>query len=169
MGEEDKLELDVKYKDIEVKFAGAPSDVLRSLFSFLSNVLPAIDLASSLTLTVDLEELLKGVSGLIAFTPEGPVVTIAKEKTGGERNIILLHLIKSYVGYQTGRLERDSLSTAELQSLTGGKSGTVAARLSELTNLGWVERIGRGEYRIATLGLKSFLQEILPRIKPQEA
>ncbi|MDH5689274.1 MAG: hypothetical protein OEZ48_15600 [Candidatus Bathyarchaeota archaeon] len=169
MGEEDKIELHVKYKDLEAKFAGSPSDVVRSLFSFLSNVLPAIDLASSLTLTVDLEEILKGVSGFIAFTPEGPVVTIPKEKAGGERNIILLHLIKSYVGYQTGRLEGDSLSTAELQSLTGGKSGTVAARLSELTNLGWVERIGRGEYRMTTLGLKSFLDEILPRMKPQEA
>jgi len=169
MGEEDKLELHVKYKDLEAKFAGSPSDIVRSLFSFLRNVLPAIDLASGLTLTVDLEELLKGVSGFIAFTPEGPVVTIPREKAGGERNIILLHLVKSYVGYQTGRLEGDSLSTAELQSLTGGKSGTVAARLSELTNLGWVERIGRGEYRMTTLGLKSFLDEILPRIKPQEA
>ena len=169
MGEEDKLELHVKYKDLEAKFAGSPSDIVRSLFSFLRNVLPAIDLASSLTLTVDLEELLKGVSGFIAFTAEGPVVTIPKEKAGGERNIILLHLVKSYVGYQTGRLEGDSLSTAELQSLTGGKSGTVAARLSELTNLGWVERIGRGEYRMTTLGLKSFLDEILPRMKPQEA
>jgi len=169
MGEEDKLELHVKYKDLEAKFAGSPSDIVRSLFSFLRNVLPAIDLASGLTLTVDLEELLKGVSGFIAFTPEGPVVTIPREKAGGERNIILLHLVKSYVGYQTGRLEGDSLSTAELQSLTGGKSGTVAARLSELTNLGWVERIGRGEYRMTTLGLKSFLDEILPRMKPQEA
>lgn len=165
----DKLELSVKYKDLEVRFAGSPRDVMRSLFSFLSEVFPAIDLASSLTLTIDLEELLKGVSGLIAFTPEGPVVTIPKENAGGERNIILLHLVKSHVAYQTGRLEGDSLSTAELQSLTGGKSGTVAARLSELTNLGWVERIGRGEYRMTTLGLKSFLEQILPRIKPVEA
>lgn len=169
MGGQEKLELSVKYKDIEVKFAGAPSDVVRSLFKFLSEVLPGFDLASGLILTVDLEELLEGVSGLIAFTPEGPVVIIPKEKAGGERNIILLHLIKSYVGYQTGRIEAESLSTAEIVSMTGGKSSTVAARLSELRNLGWVERIDRGEYKITTLGVKSFLEEILPRIKPQEA
>jgi len=169
LGSEGKVELSVKYKDLEVKFAGAPGEVVRSLFSFLSEVLPAFDLASGLTLTVDLEELLEGVSGLIAFTPEGPVVTVSRDKVGGERNIILLHLIKSYVSYQLGRLEKDSLSTSDLLSLTGGKSGSVAARLSELTSLGWVERIGRGEYRVTTLGVKSFLEEVLPRIKSQGA
>jgi predicted transcriptional regulator of viral defense system len=51
--------------------------------------------------------------------------------------------------------------------VTGGRTGTVAARLSELSNLGWVERVGRGEYRITTLGVQSFLDEVLPKIKPE--
>jgi len=170
MGEDEaRLELSVKYKDLEVKFTGTPDSVIRSLFGFLSKVLPAFEFVSSLTLTVDLEKLLKSVSGLIAFTPEGPVITLPKEKLGGDRNIILLHLIKSYVGKQTDRLEKDSLSNTEILSLTGGKPGTVAARLTELTDMGWVERVGRGEYRITTLGVKSFIEEILPKIKPQEA
>jgi predicted transcriptional regulator of viral defense system len=57
---------------------------------------------------------------------------------------------------------------AEMLALTGGKSGTVVARLSELTSLGWVERVGRGEYRITTLGAKAFLDEIAPKLKPRE-
>lgn len=169
MGEnEARLELSVKYKDMEVRFTGTADTVVRSLFGFLSKILPAFDFASNLTLTVDLEKLLKSITGLVAFTPEGPVITLPRDKLGGERNAILLHLIKSYVGYQTGRLDRDSLSTADMLSLTGGKPGTVAARLSELTNEGWIERIGRGEYRITTLGVKSFTEEVLPKIKPQE-
>lgn len=170
MGEnEARLELSVKYKDMEVRFTGTADTVVRSLFGFLSKILPAFDFASNLTLTVDLEKLLKRITGLVAFTPEGPVITLPREKLGGERNAILLHLTKSYVGYQTGRLDRDSLSTADMLSLTGGKPGTVAARLSELTSEGWIERIGRGEYRITTLGVKSFVEEVLPKIKPQEA
>ena len=162
---ENGLELSVKYKDMEVKFSGTPEDVIRSFFRFMSKILPAYDLASNLILTVDLENLLRSVAGIIALTPEGPVITVPREKIGGEKNVILLHLLKAYIGYQTGRLEKDSLSTAEILSLTGGKAGTVAARLSELTSLGWVERIGRGEYRITTLGIVSFMEETLPKIK----
>ncbi|MDH5795299.1 MAG: hypothetical protein OEZ24_04245 [Candidatus Bathyarchaeota archaeon] len=166
--EETGLELLVRYKGMEVRFRGEPDEVIRSFLSFVSKVLPAYDLVSGLTLTVDLGELLKSIEGLIAFTPEGPVVTVPREKIGGERDTILLHLIKNYVGYETGRTEKPYLTTSEIASLTGGKSSTVAARLSELTSLGWVERIGRGEYRVTTLGAKSFLDEILPRIKPEE-
>ncbi len=165
---EANLEVLVKYGDIEATFRGKPDDVIRSLLSFIGKILPAYELLSGLTLTVDLERLLDSVKGLIAFAPEGPVVTVPREKISGERDIITLHLIKAYVGRAAGRLERDSLTSGEMMTLTGGKSGTVGARLSELTSLGWVERIGRGEYRITTLGVKAFLDEILPRIKPRE-
>ncbi len=165
--EESDLELLLKYRGMEAKFTGKPDEVIRALFGFLNSALPAYEFVSGLTLTVDLERLLKGIKGLIAFTPEGPVTNVSKEKLGGERNVIILHLVKAYVGYQTKRLEKDSLSNAELKAVTSGRSGTVAARLSELTSLGWVERVGRGEYRLTTLGVQSFLDEVLPRIKPE--
>jgi len=165
--DETRLELSVKYRDMEVRFSGTPDDVIRSFFGFLGRILPAYEFVSGLTLTVDMEKLLKSITGLIAFAPEGPVITVPKEKLGGERNIIILNLIKAYVGYQTGRLDKDSLALTDILTSTGGKAGTVAARLSEMTNIGWVERIERGEYRITTLGIKSFMEEILPRIKPQ--
>jgi len=165
MGLGERLELSVRYRDMEVKFSGTPDDVIRSFLGFMSKILPAYDLISDLILTVDLESLLRSIKGLIAFTPEGPVITVPREKLGGERNAIILNLVKAYVGYRTGRVERESLSTAEIISLTGGKPGTIAARLSELTSLGWVERIGRGEYRITTLGVKAFMDDILPKIK----
>ncbi|MCW4020299.1 MAG: hypothetical protein NWF14_03605 [Candidatus Bathyarchaeota archaeon] len=168
-GEEASLELFVRYKDIEVKFAGKPDDVIRSFLNFVNQVVPAYELVSGLTLTVDLERLLKSIKGLIAFTPEGPVITVPRDELGGERETIIVHLIKAHAGYETGRLERNSLTTNEIISLTGGKSGTVAARLSELTSSGWVERVGRGEYRVTTLGVKAFLDEVLPKIKTEEA
>lgn len=168
LDQEARLELTVKYRDIEAKFAGKPDDVIRAFLDFMAKALPAYDLASHLILTVDLDALLKGVKGLIAFAPEGPVITIPREKIGGDRNIIMLNLIRAYIGYRTGRLERDSLSTAEIIAATGGKSGTVAARLSELADMGLVERVGRGEYRVTTLGVKFFLEEILPKIRTEE-
>lgn len=166
--QEANLELTVKYKDVEAKFTGKPDEVIKAFSKFISEALPTYDLASQLILTVDLEDLIRNMKGLIAFTPEGPVITISKEKLGGDRNVIMLNLIKAYIGYRTGRLDKDTLSMAEIMASTGRKSGTVAARLSELTSMDLAKRVGRGEYKITTLGIKFFLDEILPRIRPEE-
>jgi len=162
------LELFAKYRDMELRFKGKPDDVIKSLLKFVQQILPTYDLASNLILTVDLEDLLKNVEGIIAFTPEGLVITVPKERLSGEKDAILLHLVKAYIGYKTGRLSKDSLATSEITSLTGGKSSTIGARLSELVSSGWVERVGRGEYRITTLGVRNFIDEVLPKIKSGE-
>ncbi|MEM2320453.1 MAG: hypothetical protein QXS79_00995 [Candidatus Bathyarchaeia archaeon] len=164
---EGNLELTVRYRNLEARFAGKPDEVIRALLNFISRVLPAYDLAAQLTLSVDIEDLLRGVRGIIALTPEGPVITVPRDRLGGDRNAILLNLVKVYVGYRVGRIEKDSLSVADLTSATGCKSGTVAARLSELTDMGFVERVGRGEYRLTTLGVKFFFDEVLPKIKSE--
>lgn len=166
--EEDLLELHARYKDIEFRFRGKPDDVVKSFLRFIHEVLPAFDLASRLVLSVDLEDLIRNMEGIIAFTPEGPVVTVSKERLGGERDAILVHLVKVYIGYRTGKLGKETLATNEIASLTGGKSSTVGARLSELVSSGWVERVGRGEYRITTLGIKNFVDEVLPKIEVGE-
>ena len=165
--EKANVELSVRYKDMETRFTGRPNEVIRSFLGFMSQIFPAYDLVSGLTLTVDLENLLKNIEGLIAFTPEGPALTIQKESLSGERDAIVLYLIMAYVGYQTGQTKEESLTTSEIISLTGGKSSAVGARLSELTSMGWIQRISRGEYKMTTLGVKAFLDEMLPRIRPR--
>jgi len=167
-GEGDLLEVYAKYRDLELRFRGKPEEVVRVLLKFVQRILPAFDLASKITLTVDLEGLIENVEGIIAFTPEGPVVTVSKERLGGDKGAIMLHLIKAYIGHRTGRLDKDTLASSEIKSLIGVKSSTVAARLSELVSSGWVERVGRGEYRITTLGIKNFLDEVLPKIEAGE-
>ncbi|MCS7120578.1 MAG: hypothetical protein RMJ07_04180 [Nitrososphaerota archaeon] len=164
----DTLEVHVKYRDMEAKFSGSSDDVLKSFFAFIREVIPTYDLFSKLTLTVDFERLLEGIKGLIVFTPEGVAITVPREKMGGEKDAIILQLIKAYVGYKAGKTEKETLTASEIASLTSGKIGTVGARLSELSNAGWVERVGRGEYRITTLGINAFLDEILPRIRSED-
>jgi len=96
------------------------------------------------------------------------VILIPKEKLEKElsiRELILLHLVKAYVGFRLGRLERDSLSVDELLKATGGKVGAVAGRLSEMVSDDYIERLGRAEYRITTYGLKHFLEAVLPKVK----
>ena len=162
--DEGKIEVFVRYQGMEVRFSGTINEVTRSFLDFMSKILPSYALVSRLTMTVDLESLLKDLEGIIAITPEGLILTIPREKIG-EREVILLNLVKMTVAYQLSKADKDSVSIADLLKATGGKPSSTAARLSELVDLGWVDRVGRGEYRITTYGLKSFNETILPRIK----
>ena len=69
------------------------------------------------------------------------------------------------VAYQLSKSEKDSVSIADLLKATSGKPSSTAARLSELVDMDWVDRVGRGEYKITTYGLKSFIDTILPKLK----
>ena len=163
-GEEEKVEVLVRYQKMEVKLSGTINEVIRAFLEFMGKILPNYDLISRLTITVDLERLPKDLEGIIAITPEGLIVMIPREQIG-ERETILLHLIKTSIGYQLGKLDKNSISVADILTLTGGKPSSTAARLSELVDLGWVDRIGRGEYRVTTYGIKSFTETVLPKIK----
>jgi hypothetical protein len=162
--EEDKVEVTVRYRGLEVRFAGDINQVVRFFLEFLNKMLPNYELVSSLTITLDLEKLMKALEGIIAITPEGLIVTFSQELVG-ERETILLHLVKTYLGYQLGKLEKDFMSISDIISVTSGKPSSSAARLSELVQMDWVERVGRGEYRITTYGINSFTESILPKIR----
>jgi len=118
-------------------------------------------------LTTDLEALLKDLAGIIAFTTEGGVVLIPREKLSklSIRELIALHLVRVYVGQTLGKYGKDSMSVDELLTTIGGRIGAMAGRLSEMVDEGLVARIGRGEYKITTFGIKQFTETILPKIK----
>jgi len=141
--------------------------VIKAIFGFISKAYPAYETVSRLTLTVDLEELLKELEGIVAFTPEGAVIPISKDRLGklSIRELIALHLTKAFVGNQLGKADKSSLSVDELLTAIGGRIGAMAGRLSEMVNEELVERVGRGEYRITTYGLKQFQTAILPKIR----
>jgi len=162
--DESKVEVTIKYQGMEVKFSGSVSEVTRLFLDFMSKNLPGYDLISRLTLTVDLTSLLKDLEGIVTITPEGLIITVPLEKTG-EREVILLNLVRMSVAYQLSKSDKDSVSIADLLKATGGKPSSTAARLSELVDMDWVDRVGRGEYRITTYGLKSFIDTVLPKLK----
>jgi hypothetical protein len=159
-----ELEVIVKINDLETKFHGSANEVISAFLKFMAEIYPNYKLISKLTLTVDFEDILKDLEKILLLTPEGLVITVPREQTG-ERENILLHLIKAKIGFRLGKLGKDALSIAEIITSTGGKPGSVAARLSELVDVGWVERVGRGEYKITTYGVASFQENDLPRIR----
>ena len=157
----------MKYKGMEIKFSGSPDEVLRSFLDFFNKVLPSYSLVSNLTLSTDIEQLLRDLEGIVVITPEGIIVTVPKEDIV-EREALLLHLVRVFIGYKLGNYVKDSISISELLTVSGGKPSSIAARLSEMVNLNWVERVGRGQYRITTFGIRSFQETVLPKFTSRE-
>ncbi len=164
MSKEDKIEMILRYRGMEIKLIGYPNEVTKSFLEFMSKMLPAYDIANRLVMSVNLDKLVHDLEGIVALTPEGIIVTASRDNLG-ERETILLFLLKTNLGYQLGRLEEDSLSLTDILTETGGKPSTIAARLSELVSQGWVDRVGRGQYRITTFGVRSFQETVLPKMR----
>jgi len=153
--------------DAKADIEGSPEEVLRLFIQFMSNLYPAFTLVKRLTLTVDLESLLESLEGIIAFASEGAVILVPKEKLDklSLRDLISLHLAKAFVGYSVGKSGKESVSVDELLAAIGGRIGAMAGRLSEMVDEGLVARIGRGEYKVTTLGLKQFQDNVIPKLK----
>jgi hypothetical protein len=164
MSAEADIEVTIRYRDVEKTIKGKPGDVFRSVFQFLSETVPALDIVSRITLTVNFADFLKDAAGVFAVTPEGVAVLTTLEALT-DRELVLVHLIRAKIAFETGRSEKETLLASDLISLTGKGSGTVAGRLSELSGEGLVERIGKGEYRVTTFGLHRFREDVLPKLK----
>lgn len=161
------LEITIRYGSIEKKVTGPPNLVAQEVFSFLSKAIPELELASHLALSVDVIQLAQACEGVLAVTPEGVVVTVPLEPLA-DRELMLLHLAKARIAQALGKSEKDSIQSAELIAATKRTSGTVAGRLSELCGESLAERKGKGEYRITTLGLHIFREQVLPKIRPKQ-
>jgi len=167
MSSQPTLRVHVEYDGSKLDVEGSPDDVIKALLEFVSKVYPTYEIVRGLTLTVDLERLLKDLTGVVAFTPEGAVTLIQRDKLGrlSIRELIALYLSKAHVASQLKKADKASLSVDELLTAIGGRIGAMAGRLSEMVDEGLVERVGRGEYRITTYGLKHFQDTVLPKVR----
>ena len=158
------LEVTIRYGSIERKISGEPQEVARDALAFLTSMIPQLDLAARLSMSVDFTELTKACEGIIAITPEGLVITAPTDGLA-DRELLLLHLAKAKIGEMAGKSKADTVQSSDLIAATKRTSGTVAGRLSELCGESLAERKGKGEYRATTLGMYTFQNSILPKLK----
>ena len=138
MSEEAKIEVTIRYKDLEKKVLGNADQVMRETFNFLSELLPQLQFISRISLTVDMQEFLSACEGVFAVTPEGVVVVVPTDSLT-DRDLIVLHLAKAKVGYVAGKEARETLLIGDLIAATKRSAGTVAGRLSEMCSEGMVD------------------------------
>ncbi len=156
------LEITVRHQGVENKIIGTPDGVIRELLSYFSKVYPSLELTSKLVLTVDNAEFLQSVSGTLASSQEGLVVL--KEVSGlRDKELMMLHLAGAKLLNLLGKKDNDNISLDEITKATGRSTGTVAGRLSELCNERLVERVGKGSYRLTTMGARVVIKNVMPK------
>jgi len=157
------VEVVLKHSGVENRIIGSPETVLRELLSYFSKVYPSIELVSKLVLSVDSLEFLQSCSGVLAVSPEGLVV-LKDLRELKDKELMMIHLAGSRLQNQMGKKESDTLSLDEITKTTGRSTGTVAGRLSELCNEQLVERVGKGSYRLTTMGTRVIIKNMMPRV-----
>jgi len=100
---------------------------------------------------------------VLAVSPEGLVV-LKDLRELKDKELMMIHLAGSRLQHQMGKKESDTLSLDEITKTTGRSTGTVAGRLSELCNEQLVERVGKGSYRLTTMGTRVIIKNMMPRV-----
>ena len=158
------LEITIRHTSgIEKKILGPPDAVLKELVTYMSTVYPSLELVSRIVLTVDAREFMDSCSGVLAASPEGLVV-LKDVSHLRDRELLMLHLAGARLMDILGKKENDALSLEDLTRVMGRPTGTVAGRLSELWKEQLIERVGKGSYRLTTMGARIVVKNLMPRM-----
>lgn len=161
---QEKVTVQIKYKDIEKTFSGTMEEAWLLLSKFFDEFLPSFEIANKLWLSIDLQKLADDCQGLIAFSLEGSSLLVPKGKLT-DNEALSLWLLASYLGHKLGRLESDALSKEELQAKLGKSGKITSTRLGELVKNDTVMKTADDKFRITTFGVAQLQKDILPRVK----
>ncbi len=151
MSSTQKLKIHFEFGEIKVDLEGDPDRVTRELLNQLSKFYPALEIAKRLTFTPDLSKLSEALVGVIEFVPEG--IILENRQLPAEQSILIC-LLGGYVGYKLGIKENDSMFVSSLSKCSGKALKTISNQIALMADEGSVEKIGKGEYRITSLGIK---------------
>ena len=160
----DRMTIQVKYKNIEKTFSGSLEEVWLSVNRFFTEFLPSFEIASKLSLNVDLQKLVRDCENVIALANEGPYIMVPRNKLTDNETLALL-LLASHVGYKLDKLGSDAVSREELQSKLGKDSKITSTRLGELVKNDLIMKTTEDKFKLTTFGIVQMQKEVLPRVK----
>ena len=159
-----KVEVHIKYKDLEKTFSAPLEETWLLLNKFFSEFLPSFEIANKLQLNVDLQNLAKDCEALIAFSQEGANLLVSKSKLT-DNETLSLWLLATYLGHKLGMINSDTVSKEELQAKLGKSGKITSTRLGELVKNDVVTKTADEKFRITTFGVVQMQKESLPKIK----
>jgi hypothetical protein len=160
----EKIQVHLIYKDLEQQFSAEPQEAWLLVNQFFKDVIPFFNIAQKLSLSIDLQQLAKDLTGIAAFSPDGANLLVPKNKLT-DNEALMTWLTTYYIGYKLGLVYNDSLSKDELQMKLGKSGKIISTRLGELIKNGSVQKTTDEKFKTTTFGIFQTQKEVLPRIK----
>lgn len=155
-----KIKATIKVPFGEIVLEGEnPKEIIEILNSMPENFIEEITNLVSGKLTPPVKAQLEGI---VEFTTEGPVITTRKKLTHYEAIGLILY-----------SMEDNAATAAQISKLleSSGIKSMVPARLNEMTKRGLVFKPNPSmpEYKLTVQGKKWMEEEVLPKLRGQEA
>ena len=160
----DKVDVHLKYKELEKDFTATLQETWVLLDQFFREYLPAFEIAQKLTLNVDLQQLAKDLEGIVGFSPEGGNLLLPKNKLTDNESLSLW-LTLQYLGNKLGLLKSECLSKEELQNKLGKTAKITGTRLGELVKNEYATKTVDDQFRITTLGILMTQRDMIPKVR----
>jgi hypothetical protein len=160
----EKIDVQIKYKDVEQKFSAEPQEAWLFLNKFFKEMIPSFEIAQKLQLNIDIQQLARDLNGIVAFSGDGASLLAPKNKLT-DNEALLVWLAAYFLGNKLGLVSSDSLSKEELQAKLGKSGKITSTRLGELAKNDFVAKTADDEFKLSTFGVVQVQKEVLPRIK----
>jgi len=165
MSQNKNIKVTIKFNSTEVEFEGPLEEAFSFFTKTMNSIYPIHKLASHIFFIPNLKEVMDKINGLVVLTPDGPLINSKYALT--TEQAVILYLISAYIETELRAFNKKSFSIDELCKITDGKRKSIYNRLRELTEKRFVLRNEANEYQITSLGIKFFLDKVLPGLKNQ--
>ena len=160
----EKVDVHLKYKELEKDFSATLQETWLLLDQFFKEYLPSFEIAQKLWLNIDISQLAKDLTGLVAFSPEGANLLVPKNKLT-DNEALSIWLSAQYLGHKLSVVPSDSLSKEELQTKLCKNSKITSTRLGELVKNEQVTKTADDKFKITTFGILQTQKEVIPKVK----
>ncbi len=141
--------------------SGPVQEIIPQILQFLSQTVPAYDLAKRLVYVPDAAGLADKVSEFAKMTTTGQLL-LTRNVLPAEKAISIL-LFMAHLAGKMGKRDADSLSIEEIATGVGKAPKTIRNVIVEIQKTGVIDRADRGRYRISSKGLME-LENSLPSL-----
>lgn len=156
-----QVKVEIEVNGMHYEGHGSVQEIVPQIMQFLSQAIPAYDLARKLVYVPDLAGLADKISEFAKMTNTGQLL-LTRSDLPAEKAISIL-LFMAHLAGKMGKREGDSLSIEEIATGVGKATKTIRNLVVELQKLQVLERSDRGNYRITQKGLMD-LENSLPSI-----
>jgi|Deesub1362A_J573_1020465.scaffolds.fasta_scaffold01624_8 DNA-binding transcriptional ArsR family regulator len=116
----------------------------------------------------EFENLVPKVKRVVKVKKDGTPVIVCDRRRLSQSELITCYLIGKFFAKKLELTDTDTATNKELSKTLKMDERVVSARLKDLRDEGLVEQVARGEHKISTVNLESFLDKILEKIGEKE-